>query len=162
MFIRKTATKWWLDKDAKMLLGSILVYMRNEFRAGESAVSFDHPNQQSSAIEGASVNYRKMQQCVDRILSRLDGTWDAHKLNLAMSILSRAMDSADERHLGRRIINASENAHDVLAIDSLWNRSARERDCVMDRETGEFPPIKPDNGEGIRPLDTYHVDNGPV
>lgn len=130
-FTRMTATKWRLDEDTKRLLGSLLIYMRNEFRAGASAVSYDTPNQQSNAIEGASVNYKKMMQCIDRILSRIDGTWDAHKLTLAYGMLARAIGNSNGEHLSRAIINEAENAYGTLALDSGWDRIDSEGNAIL-------------------------------
>lgn len=128
MFERITATKWKLTDEGKQQIGSLLVYMRNEFRAGVSAVSYDVPNPQSNAIEGSAVNYKKMMQCIDRILSRLDGTWDAHKLANCYGMIARAFDNAKDGRLAKHIINEAENMYGALAPNSVWNRIDGEGD----------------------------------
>lgn len=145
MFERITATKWKLTADGRNFLGSILVYMRNEFRAGESAVSLAANGPQSNAIEGAATNYKRMQQCIDRILARLDGTWDAHKLTHAYGIIARALECSGDDRLSRRIINEAENAYGVLGADSIWNRIEGKRDAAMAGETRAIPHVSDDS-----------------
>lgn len=145
MFERITATKWRLTHDGKMQIGALLVYMRNEFRAGVSAVSYDTPNPQSNAIEGSAINYKKMMQCIDRILSRLDGTWDAHKLTLAYGIIARALGNAKDGRLARHIINEAENAYGTLALDSVWGRGDSERNVELPSTEGP-KPLSPFDG----------------
>jgi hypothetical protein len=128
MFIRMTANRLRLDDDAKHLVGALLVYMRNEFRVGVSAAEYHPPDVKCEGVWGAAGNYKKMMQCIDRILSRIDGTWDAQKLASAYAMIQRAIATADKGHIARYITNEVENFYGSLALESCWNRIAGEGD----------------------------------
>lgn len=161
MFTRMTATKWKLDDEGRAFVGSLLIYMRNEFRAGVSAAEHHPEDIQSEAVWGAAANYKRMMECIDRMLARLDGTWDAHKLMSAYDILQRAVNSVDGGRLHRQIINQCETHYGALGHDSCWSRSNDARNTGLlgtSREVAALP-FNPDGSAGSGSSPDEH--NGP-
>lgn len=146
-FVRMTANRWALTPEARRLLTTLLVYMRNEFRVGVSAAEYHPPDKQCEAVWGAALNYRNMMQCIDRMLARVDGTFDATKLSQALSMAETALAVAGKGHIARHVTNSVERIHGTLAPDSVWSRGDNARDAELPGTSGT-PIIRSIDGSG--------------
>ena len=120
MFERITATKWRLTKEAREQYGALLVYMRNEWVVAASGSEEAHPNSCSETAGSTARNYRKMIECIDRLLVRIDGSFDAHRMAHAYGILSLALTTSKTGRLSRELLDNAETAYGTLGIDSRW------------------------------------------
>lgn len=121
MFERITATKWRLTKEAREQYGALLVYMRNEWIVAASGSEDVHPNSCSETAGSTARNYRKMIECIDRLLVRLDGSFDAHRMAHAYGILSMALTLSPTGRLSRQSLDKAEVSYGTLGIDSQWS-----------------------------------------
>lgn len=161
-FVRMTANRWALTPEARRLLTTLLVYMRNEFRVGVSAAEYHPPDKQCEAVWGAALNFRNMMQCIDRMLARVDGTFDATKLSQALSMAETALAVAGKGHIARHVTNSVERIHGTLAPDSIWYRSDDARNDKLPSATGAKAagPVNGSRGNGPRDDADEHVGPG--
>jgi hypothetical protein len=118
MFERITATKWKLTKDSREQYGALLVYMRNEWIVAASGSEEAHPNSCSEVSGSTAKNYRKMVECIDRLLVRLDGSFDAHRMAHAYGILSAALTLSPTGRLSRQALDKAGEHYGTMGLDS--------------------------------------------
>lgn len=122
MYERISATKWRLTDDARRQIGALLLYMRQEWCGATTAWMHVTDESDREAIEGAAVTYRTMVQCVDRILSRLDGRVDGHRIASCLQMMDTVLALTDGGHISRRNINSAEAIHGTIRPDSSRHR----------------------------------------
>lgn len=136
MFERITATKWRLTKEAREQYGALLVYMRNEWIVAASGSEDAHPNSCSETAGSTARNYRKMIECIDRLLVRLDGSFDAHRMAHAYGILSMALTLSPTGRLSRQALDKAEVSYGSLGLDSRRGRIDNAGDDQLASQTG--------------------------
>ena len=123
MFERITVTKWRLTKDSREQFGALLIYMRNEWAAAATMGDDVHPNSCSETASSTAKNYRKMVECIDRLLARLDGSFDAHRMAHAYGVLSQALSLSPTGRLSRQAIDKASATYGTMGFDSSGDRS---------------------------------------
>ena len=105
MFERISTTKLKLCKDARDQLGSLLVVIRNELLAGAIAGERQNDESISPVVAGSAENFVKQVEAIDRILCRLDQTFDTQKMALGYQILARATERSQTGRISSRLLN---------------------------------------------------------
>ena len=136
MFERITATKWRLTDDARRQYGALLIYMRNEWTVAASGSEDVHPNSCSETAGSTAKNYRKMIECLDRLLVRLDGSWDAHRLTHAYGILAHALSLSPTGRLSRQALDKAGEHYVTVDADSGRCRIDSSGNDQLDGPTG--------------------------
>ena len=140
MFERITATKWRLTKEAREQYGALLVYMRNEWIVAASGSEEAHPNSCSETAGSTARNYRKMIECIDRLLVRLDGSFDAHRMAHAYGILSLALTMSPTGRLSRQALDNAGIHYGPLAIGGSGGRVNDAGNDQLASPTGSETP----------------------
>jgi hypothetical protein len=143
-FERITTTQWRLDKDTRMVLGALIVYLRNEYIAGATLGPDAESHEKYGSIEGSAINYKKMIECCNRILSRIDGRFDAVKLATCMNIISRATIMSGGDHISKKSIEEATDHYGTLAPYQSRDRIQGEGSDSVVSEAGTFTPVSID------------------
>lgn len=138
MFERHSTTRLRLSKDARDQFGALLVVMRNEYIAGMSAADGWDGEKDIESVSGAGVNYAKMIECIDRLLTRICQSWDQQKMGVGYNILSRALTNAGGRQLATHHIEEA-TAHYGIT------RLAGSRDRIKDAGNDKLPSQERDS-----------------
>lgn len=123
MFEKVTANRWRLTHDAKVQIGAVLILMRNEWQTAVENLSGTQDMYFNKSTQGTIRNYRKMIECMDRILARLEGTFDIFKLTFAAGLVKEALAMPTDADGQSQLINAAEAICAITGTDTPGDRS---------------------------------------
>lgn len=126
MFEKVTATRWRLTKESKLAMGSLLILIRNEWQTTCESIEATEEMRLSAAVTGSVVNYRKMIECLDRVLTRLEGTFDAGKLGIIAGMLEHVMALPETGPANSLLIRAAELINEPTTSDWSGHRGDSE------------------------------------
>lgn len=158
-FIRLSTTKWVLDNDTRDLLGSILVYLRQECETAATVIDTPTELRYEGVIEGIAVNYKKQVEAIDRLLSRVSGSFDAQKLATAFAVFARAQLNAGGQHIGKKDILEAVEHHGTLAPYIRRGGGENEGSNQLASETGAGTDGTVNGNGGSNPFAENHVND---
>lgn len=139
MFEKLSESRLRLSEEHRLVIGAMLVALRNECLAGIAAGQGIEDEWVSNQIAGSAENYKAQIQALDRIILRCGMSWDTQRLALGMNILVRALERSAGRRMNSGDIDEASEHYGTMGFDGRGDRITGQGNDSIPSPQGNQP-----------------------